>query len=66
MTTERRPVLDEDDLQRINDALAQIEDVQDVLLRAKEAQIDVSREESELQQLRQRLLAIKRAFFPGR
>lgn len=53
-----------EDLQRIRDALRQIDEVQETIARAKAAGIDVSAQERTLTEQRNRLLRIKQAFFP--
>lgn len=50
--------------QRIDEALRQIKDAEDLIKRAKLAGIDVSDSEAQLVDTKARLQALKAAFFP--
>lgn len=59
------PILDNEDLETIDGALQEIEDLQENLVRAEQAGIDVSRQRQRLENDRSQLRAIRQAFFPG-
>ena len=61
-----KQVLTERDLDQINQALAEIEEAEGVIAQAKQAGIDLSRQETEARGTKEKLLRIKQAFFPGR
>lgn len=56
----------EADLQRINQALSQLEEAQQVIDAATQAGIDVTSFSDRAKQNRESLLRIKNTFFPGR
>lgn len=58
--------LTERDLEQINQALVEIESAEGVIAQAKQAGIDLSRQETEARETKEKLLRIKQAFFPGR
>ena len=58
--------LTERDLEQINQALVEIESAEGVIAQAKQAGIDLSRQETEARDTKEKLLRIKQAFFPGR
>lgn len=61
-----RQVLGEQDLEQINGALVEIEDAEAIIAQAKQAGIDLSRQEAQARETKDKLLRIKQAFFPGR
>jgi hypothetical protein len=58
--------LTERDLEQINKALDEIENAEGIIAQAKQAGIDLSRQEVEARETKDKLLRIKQAFFPGR
>tara|TARA_Y100000310_G_scaffold186486_1_gene186647 strand:+ start:405 stop:593 length:189 start_codon:yes stop_codon:yes gene_type:complete len=58
-------LLDAEDKERINYALGEIDGVEENILRAKEAGLDVSQQERRLGELKTQLQRIKGAFFGG-
>lgn len=58
--------LTERDLEQINQALVEIESAEGIIAQAKQAGIDLSRQETEARDTKEKLLRIKQAFFPGR
>lgn len=56
--------LTKDDLDQINAALAGVKQIREVIRRAKVANIDVSLQESQVDEGEARLKAIKLGFFP--
>lgn len=58
--------LTERDLEQINAALVEIESAEGIIAQAKQAGIDLSRQEGEARETKEKLLRIKQAFFPGR
>ena len=58
--------LSDRDLEQINNALVEIESAEQVIAQAKQAGIDLSRQETEARETKEKLLRIKQAFFPGR
>ena len=58
--------LTERDLERIDGALSEIEDAEKIIAQAKQAGIDLARQEAEARETKEKLLRIKQAFFPGR
>jgi predicted negative regulator of RcsB-dependent stress response len=58
--------LTERDLEQINGALEEIERAEGVIAQAKQAGIDLARQEVEARETKEKLLRIKQAFFPGR
>jgi len=54
-----------EDKKNLDQALALIADAEKQLARAKIAKIDVASHEAELLRLKDRLLSIKQAYFPG-
>ncbi len=58
--------LGERDLEQINTALAEIESAEGIIAQAKQAGIDLTRQETEARETKAKLLRIKQAFFPGR
>ena len=59
------PVLDEQDLESINLALASANDTEEQILLAKEAGLDVEMQERKLQETTSRLRRIKAVYFPN-
>lgn len=59
-------VLGEGDLTRINGALSQLGQADELIAMAKQAGIDVSQFQDRAKQSREQLLRIKNTFFPGR
>ena len=57
--------LTENDLNRINEALTEIESAEGIIAQAKQAGIDLSRQEAQARETKEKLLRIKQAFFPG-
>lgn len=57
--------LTQDDLTRINDSITQINDVREQIRLAKQAGIDVSAEEQEINKQQEQLLKLKQTYFPG-
>lgn len=57
--------LTQEDLTRINDSIAQLNDVQEQIRLARQAGIDVSEEEQETIKQREQLLKLKQTYFPG-
>ena len=70
MTETRRinvdQVLTDKDLTDINDSLDAIDSAKELLIRAEQAGIDVSRQKTQFEDLDRRLRATKAAFFPNR
>jgi hypothetical protein len=62
---EDMPVLDEQDLESINLALASATDTEEQILLAKEAGLDVEMQERKLQETTSRLRRIKAVYFPN-
>ncbi len=58
--------LTERDLEQINNALVEIENAEGIIAQAKQAGIDLSRQENDARETKEKLLRIKQAFFPGR
>jgi hypothetical protein len=58
--------LKESDFARITTELANLRDAEELLVKAKQAGIDVSAQEAQLKQTRDGLLKLKQAFFPNR
>jgi hypothetical protein len=54
-----------EDKKSIDKALSMIADAEKEIARAKVAKIDVSAHEAEMARLKDRLLSIKQAYFPG-
>lgn len=61
-----KEVLSEQDLEQINGALAEIESAEGIIAQAKQAGIDLTRQETDARETKAKLLRIKQAFFPGR
>lgn len=59
------PVLDEQDLESINLALASAVDTEEQIMLAKEAGLDVEMQERKLQETTSRLRRIKAVYFPN-
>ena len=59
------PVLDEQDLESINLALASAVDTEEQIMLAKEAGLDVEIQERKLQETTSRLRRIKAVYFPN-
>lgn len=59
-------LLDEEDLQAIDNALEEVDELQEQLDRAEQAGLDVSQMRERATQARTRLRSIRQAFFPGR
>ena len=66
MTTEREPLLSDEDLDAIDTSIKAIDDMQEDILRAKSAEIDVGDIEARAAETRRRLIGLKRAFAPNR
>jgi len=58
--------LTEDDLSQINAALVEIESAEGIIAQAKQAGIDLTPQEAQARETKEKLLRIKQAFFPGR
>lgn len=58
--------LTEGDLDQINQALTEIESAEGIIAQAKQAGIDLSTQEGQARDTKEKLLRIKQAFFPGR
>lgn len=58
--------LTDQDLGKINEALVEIESAEGIIAQAKVAGIDLSRQEIQARETKEKLLRIKQAFFPGR
>ena len=58
--------LSERDLEQINAALVEIESAEGLIAQAKQAGIDLGRQEELARETKEKLLRIKQAFFPGR
>ena len=58
--------LTDHDLEQINAALTEIESAEGIIAQAKQAGIDLSRQEAQARETKEKLLRIKQAFFPGR
>ena len=58
--------LSERDLEQINQALVEIENAEGIIAQAKQAGIDLTRQETDARETKEKLLRIKQAFFPGR
>ena len=59
-------VLGESDLARMNSAIQQLNQADELIAMAKQAGIDVSNFEPRAKQSREQLLRMKNTFFPGR
>lgn len=59
-------IFTEEDLQRINSALAQLDQANEVIDMATQAGIDVEQFKERARTNREQLLRIKNTFFPGR
>lgn len=66
MSTPVNRLFTEADLQRINQALSQLDEAQQVIDAATQAGIDVTSFSDRAKQNRESLLRIKNTFFPGR
>ena len=64
-TLSRSAPLTETDLADINRALERLQDAETLIQRAAQARIDVTAFQSRAREAKDRLLAIKQAFFPG-
>ncbi len=58
--------LNESDLDHINQALVEIESAEKIIAQAKQAGIDLTPQEVQARDTKEKLLRIKQAFFPGR
>lgn len=58
--------LTDQDLDRINAALVEIEGAERIIAQAKAAGIPLDRQEGQARETKEKLLRIKQAFFPGR
>ena len=58
--------LGERDLEQINGALIEIENAEKIIAQAKQAGIDLTPQEAQARETKEKLLRIKQAFFPGR
>ena len=58
--------LNESDLDHINQALVEIEAAEGIIAQAKQAGIDLTPQEAQARETKEKLLRIKQAFFPGR
>ena len=58
--------LTDQDLDRINAALVEIEGAERIITQAKAAGIPLDRQEVQARETKEKLLRIKQAFFPGR
>ena len=58
--------LTENDLEQINNALAEIKSAEGIIAQAKAAGIPLERQEEMARETKEKLLKIKSAFFPGR
>jgi hypothetical protein len=61
-----KEVLTEQDLDQINGALAEIDEAEGIIAQAKHAGIDLTPQEVQARETKDKLLRIKQAFFPGR
>ncbi len=61
-----KEVLTEGDLSQIDGALAEIKDAESIIAQAKQAGIDLTPQENQAREIKEKLLRIKQAFFPGR
>ena len=59
-------LLNEQDLQAIDLALAAIMDVEENVTRSEQAGLDMTQQKMRINETRQRLTLVKQAFFPGR
>lgn len=60
------PLLTDDDLVNIDEALVMADSVEEDFLRAEQAGLDVTANRTRLEDTRKRLRQIKAAFFPNR
>ena len=58
--------LTDQDLNKINEALVEIESAEAIIAQAKRAGIDLTPQETLARETKEKLLRIKNAFFPGR
>ncbi len=66
MATRPQDLFTEQDLQRINEALAQLDTAQEIIEMGKQAGLDVEQQEERAREQRNQLLRLKNTFFPGR
>ena len=66
MTEQRAPIFSEEDFIALDSAIQAIDDLEEDVVRAKTAEIDIGDVEARMAETRRRLVGIKRAFAPNR
>ncbi len=61
-----QPLLNEEDLATINQALEAILDIEENVARSEQAGLDMAAQKNRINETKQGLTLVKQAFFPGR
>jgi hypothetical protein len=62
----QQPPFDETDLEQINERLKELDEADRIMTQALQAGVEVQPHQQRSQELRQKLLRMKQAFFPGK